>query len=518
MTDKTAAAIYRKLEMKRSAFLQRARDAALLTIPSLMPPSGHSGQSKLATPYQGLGARGVNNLSSKLLLALMPPNSPFFRLAVDDFTLEQMTQQEGMRGEVEEALAKIERAVMSEIESTAMRVSIGESLKQLIVAGNVLLFLAPEGGVKVFRLDRYVTRRDPMGNVLETVVLESVALEALPDALREQLKAKGKDGDDTVVDLYTRVCRKDGKWRVYQEVEGEIVPDSEGEYPLEKSPWIPLRFSKIDGEDYGRGYVEEYYGDIRSYEALTKAIVEGSAAAAKVLFFVNPNGVTQQRTLTEAPNGAVRTGMASDVSVLQLDKFADFRIAFQTIENIETRLSFAFLLNTAVQRGGERVTAEEIRYMAGELEDALGGVYSILSQELQYPLVQRLLFQLERQKKIPTLPKGIVKPTITTGLEALGRGHDLNKLDLFLQGAISTLGAEAVSKWIIAPDYLIRRGTALGIDTKGLIRTADQIAQEQAAEQASAEESQTNAMMAQGGMQMAQEAVKAGVKNVGSGS
>ncbi|WP_416142518.1 portal protein [Escherichia coli] len=47
--------------------------------------------------------------------------------------------------------------------------------------------------------------------------------------------------------------------------------------------------------------------------------------------------------------------------------------------------------NSAVQRTGERVTAEEIRYVASELEDTLGGVYSILSQELQLPLVRVLL-------------------------------------------------------------------------------------------------------------------------------
>ena len=162
--------------------------------------------------------------------------------------------------------------------------------------------------------------------------------------------------------------RKEGKWHIYQEVKGLVIPGSEGTYPLDKSPWIPLRFTKIDGEDYGRGYVEEYLGDLRSLEALTMAIVEGSAISAKVLFLVNPNGVTEQRTLVEAPNGAVRTGNAEDVTVLQVQKNNDFNTAYQMIEAISQRLAFAFLMNTAVQRGGERVTAEEIRYMRGELK------------------------------------------------------------------------------------------------------------------------------------------------------
>lgn len=516
MQAQTAGGRYRALEGRRAPFLERARAAAKLTIPSLLPPDNHSGFSKLPTPFQGLGARGVNNLSSKLLLALLPPNAPFFRLVIDDYTLEQLAQQgAGLRSEVEEALAKIERAVMTEIEVQAVRVSVAEALKQLIVAGNVLLYLAPEGGIRVFRLDRYVVRRDPMGNVLEIIVQEHVSPEVLPDHVQERISDSDKQGKDRVVELYTRIYRQEGKWRVYQEVKGEIIPGTEGEYPLDKSPWIALRFTKIDGEDYGRGYVEEYIGDLRSLEALTQAIVEGSAASAKVLFLVNPNGVTDPRTLTESPNGAVRSGDANDVTVLQVQKFADFRVAYETIGVIEQRLSFAFLLNTAVQRDGERVTAEEIRYMARELEDALGGVYSILSQEFQYPLVNRLIFQLERQRKIPTLPRGVVRPTITTGLEALGRGHDLNKLDAFIAGAQQAIGPEALARYLVVPDYLIRRGTALGIDMNGLVRTEEEViaAEQQQYEQLQAAQAQM--LLAQGGMDMAKEAVKAGMKNGG---
>lgn len=509
----TAAGRYRVLASKRQSYLDRARASAELTIPTLMPPDGSTGSTKFTTPFQGLGARGVNNLSSKLLLTLMPTNNIFFKLTIDDYTLEKLTQQEGMRAEVEEALGKIERAVQNEIETQAIRVSVGEALKQLIVAGNVLLYLDPQGGVKVIRLDRYVIRRDPMGNVLETIVQESIDPESLPENIRKELKDTDKSGSENTVELYTRVYLDGNKWKVYQEVKGMVVPGTSGVYPKDKSPWIPLRFVKVEGEDYGRGYIEEYYGDLRSLEALTQAIVEGSAAAAKVLFLVNPNGVTEQRTLTESPNGAVRTGDKNDVSVLQVEKYADFRIAYQTIEMIEQRLSFAFLLNTAVQRGGERVTAEEIRYVAGELEDALGGVYSILSQEFQYPLVNRLIFQQEKKGKIPTLPKGMVKPSITTGLEALGRGHDLNKLDAFIGGALQTLGPEAVGRHIDVGDYLTRRGTALGIDTKGLVKTDDQLAEEQAEAEDKARQAQMEQEMTKGGVNMATEAVKAGMKN-----
>lgn len=477
---RTAAGRYSQLEMARQPFLDRARDAAKLTIPSLLPPMGVTGSMKLPTPFQGLGARGVNNLASKLLLTLFPPNSPFFRLLIDDFMLQKLTQREGMRAEVEKALGMIERTVMTEIEARAYRVAAFEALKQLIVAGNVLLYLPKDGGMKLFRLDRFVAKRDPMGNPIEYITKETLAPDTLPEEFVKSLSGQPKEAvdrarsADKTLDLYTHITLKGRHWVVYQEVAGVKVPGTSGTYPKEKCPWIALRFTQIDGEDYGRGYVEEYYGDLRSLEVLTKAIVEGSAAAAKVLILVNPNGTTNKKVVAEAPSGAVRSGDAKDVTVLQLDKYADFRIAKETMSEIGQRLAFAFLLNTAIQRGGERVTAEEIRFMASELEDALGGVYSILSLEFQLPVVNRTMAVLEASGRLPALPKGTVKPTITTGLEALGRGHDLNKLDLLL-GRLQPLGGDVIQTYLNVGDYISRAGTALGIDMAGLVRSEEEV-------------------------------------------
>ena len=470
---------YQQLASARQPFLDRARDASKLTIPTLVPPDGSGPHTKYYTPYQGMGARGVNNLAAKLLLALLPPNSPFFRMVIDDFMMEKLTQQQGMRGEVEKAFNKIERSVMTEIEATAIRVPAFEALKQLITAGNVLCFLPTSGGMRVFRLDRYVVHRDPMGNVLEIITKEDISPDVLPDDFRKALPKNAMTGTvDKSVSLFTHVVRKNKSWEVYQEVKGRIIPGSTGSYPLDKNPWLPLRWTKIDGEDYGRGYVEEYLGDLRSLEALSAAIVEGSAAAAKVLFLVDPNGTTRQQVLTDSPNGAVRAGRKDDVSVLQVEKFNDFRVALETVSRIEQRLAAAFLLATSVQRDAERVTAEEIRIMAGELNDALGGVYSIMSQEFQLPLVDNMMWRLERQGKLPPLPKGVVRPAITTGLEALGRGHDQTKLNRFL-ATIMQLPPEMVAQYLNVAEFITRAGVSEGIDMAGLIRSQEEVAQAQ---------------------------------------
>ena len=88
---------YQSLELQREVYLERARESSKLTIPTLIPEESTGSHSRFATPYQGIGARGVNNLSAKLLLALLPPNAPFFRLRIQDFVIKDLEQNESMK-------------------------------------------------------------------------------------------------------------------------------------------------------------------------------------------------------------------------------------------------------------------------------------------------------------------------------------------------------------------------------------------------------------------------------------
>lgn len=486
-----AAGLYSKLEADRSVYIQDGVTCAELTIPSLFPKTP-DGTSKLPTPYQSVGARGVNNIASKMMLALFPPNTSIFRLKIEDEVLAQLGQHPSIKTKVEGGLAGVERRVTSELETKALHPAAFELFKHLIVVGNVLVYTPDEGQIKSFSLHNYVVRRDYSGNPLEIVLKEKIARVALPIAVQESLKASKERGakDQEEVLIYTHVRRLKDRWEAYQEVAGERVAGTYGTYPLGKCPWIPLRLIKQDGKNYGRSYVDEYKGDLLSLEGLSQALLEGAIAAAKVLFLVNPNGTTEKQDLEGAANGAFVDGNAADVSTLQLQKYSDFRVALEQANSITERLSFAFLLNSAVQRRGERVTAEEIRYVARELEDSLGGMYSLLSQELQMPLVGRVMYVLQKQKKLPDFPKEAVNPVIITGMEALGRGNDLAKLELAMS-KIQPLGPEVVARRLNISDFIDRVFTSCGVDTVGLLKTEAEI-------QAEDQQAQAQQMMQQG--------------------
>lgn len=498
----TAETRYLNLSLVRENFLKRARECAQYTIPHLMPPSGLADGGELETPWSSIGARGINNLAAKLLLALLPPGASFFRLVMTRAVLQQLNEaapdDPSVASEFEKALSDIESEATTLMESKGLRSPFFQALRHLIVAGNVLLFIMPKGKMRFYKLDQYVVKRDGSGDVLDIVLKEELDRETVPDRVREiidrkraeKATASEKPGDNTQdeepVFLYTRILR-DGtrkRWRIFQEVLGEVVPKSEGTYPLNRCPWIALRWQRLDGEDYGRGHCEEYLGDLRSAEGGQSAIMRFGDAAAKILFLVEPGTATKAEKLAKARSGDFVPGRKEDVNTLQLDKFADFQVVAATTKGVEDRLKAAFLINET--RQAERVTAEEIRFLAQELESSLGGSYSILAEEVQRPILEVMLFQMQKDRLIPALPDKSVNLQVVTGLEALGRGADLNKLDVFVAGAAQALGPQAVQEYINPGVYFTARASKLALNVPGLVRSEEDV---QGARQAAMQQS-----------------------------
>lgn len=490
---------YGRLEVDRSPYLQRARENSALTIPQVFPPEGTKGATKLKQLFQSLGAMAVNSLVAKLLLAILPASQAFFRMDVDEITKKKLVADPASDALMTEGLAKVERTVQKNIQSSTLRAKMAEGLKQVVIGGCALLYIKSPKEARVYRLDSYVVQLDAIGNLIEIVVKEKVNKLTLTQTVRDACNAQYTRGKDEEVAVYTGIqLTENGSYKVYQEINKIEVPDSQGSYPADKLPWLPLRWSAADGESYSRGYVDQYIGDLTSVEGLSKSIVQAAAAAAKVIFMVKSGRMTSKRALTNAANGAFIDGDANDVSSLKLDKGADLNVAANTLKSIEDRLRYAFLMTSSIQRAGERVTAEEIRRLATELEDQLGGIYSILAQTLQLPLVNVIIAAMTAAKTLPALPKGLVSISITTGLDALGRGQDADRLTQFKQDIADI--PEAVSA--IRLDTLVSRfAVARGIDTDSLIKTPQEMAQER-------QQAQMAQFMQEAGTKMAPELVK----------
>lgn len=482
-TKGTAQATYERLKTARDPYLRRARDCSLVTLPSLIPPDGHSGSSDLYKPFQAIGASCVNNLASKLVLTLFPPGSRFFRL-VPSQTVKAQVGDDAAQQELERGLAKVEMIILKKIETLGVRSVAYEAVRHLIVGGNGLVYVDSKHS-QFFSLNSYVVRRDPEGNLAEIVVEETIAPSALPESFRakvqDQLTKEEREQDKSVT-IYTWV-RKDenGQWFQTQEVKGIEVDGTRKTYGKRHLPWLVLRWSRDKNEEYGRGLCDDHYGDLVACETLSRSIQRYALIAAKTVFMVKSGSTTDLKDLEQAPEGGfVEVFNLDDIKPLSLEKSQDFGTAYQVLSDLKRDLSLAFLKNSAIQRSGERVTAEEIRYMASELEDALGGVYSLLSVDFQLGLVKAVMSILQASNDLPVLPEKSIDPTIVTGIDALGRSHETNRLSLFIRGIREELGEQAL-QYINVEEYLKRKATGLGIENEeALVKTSEEIQQEAA--------------------------------------
>lgn len=431
--SQTASARYRALEPNRKFFLDRARVCAALTIPSLLPPEGHHSSATLYEPYQDIGARGVVYLSSKLLSSLYPPGMPSFKMEIPAETL-MASGQPTTPPEIDSDLVMMEKIIRGEIERKDWRTPTNVGLQHLITTGNVGEMMMMDNTIKPYRLDQYVVVRDPAGRLIEFVICEKFTKDSIPDSLKS-LSGPQEEPQDKY-ELYTWGVRRPDHtgWDIHQEIGDAMIPDSKGFYKV--SPFNALRWTAVLGESYGRGKVEEHLPALRQCEALSQSMTEGGAMAARNITMVRPNaqgGINLRRRLAKADNGEVITGNPEDVQMFQFTNTSGLQVVQRQLEEVTRELMASFLMHSAAQRDGERVTAYELRMVVEELEGTLGGVYSTLSQELQQHRLARLILQMQGAQQLPPFDPSLAEPVVLTGLEALGRQGDVSKVAQALQ-------------------------------------------------------------------------------------
>jgi len=174
-------------------------------------------------------------------------------------------------------------------------------------------------------------------------------------------------------------------------------------------------------------------------------------------------------------NGDTIPGNAKDIGAISPPVADGVKIAQAVAQEYIQRISRGFLMGSAVTRQAERVTAEEVRMTAMELESSFGGTYSSLAPSMQEPVALWMLANADTP--IAGTDLSIV---IVTGLDALSRNGDLENLK---QG-LATLASFAQAppefiqriKWDALADFV---GQGVGIDLKQFIMSSGEFAQVQ---------------------------------------
>ena len=501
--DTTIEKRYEMLDSLRQAKMLRARECASLTVPSLLPPSGTSQQDDLPMPFSSMGARGVTSMAARMLSAMLPLNDdPFFKFEKADGSMTDLDSQMYL-----EALS---RQVHTTLSSNNLRDTLFLALQHLIVTGDCLLVMEDDYSFSVRRLDQYVVRRTATGKPVEVILVQYELDDEADISFSQNFSADPRSFNHGggMIPTFIRLshCGCDSKpWQYEKEVNGEIVESAE--YSV--LPYIPLRWSGITGEDYGRSYCEELAGDLRSLEAFTEAHIEASAAASRFNIAISPSGMTDIEDVIDAENGEYIAARAEDVFVMSPSETMKPQLdaTSRSVAEMRQAVAQAFLMNAGV-RQAERVTATEIRQAAQELENVLGGAFSAISRDLMEPLIKRAFFLLVSEEKVdPRLAEqfsegGILATKIVTGLQALSRDQDLEKL-MRLGEMTRNLPPQAQErfKWEAYATALV---SALGMKVDNWIVSDEEIQQQQQ-QQA---QMQMQQQAAQAAMQGAQPAIE----------
>jgi len=508
MSDRTLKAQFDNAHGRRSGVMRRCRECAALTIPSVLPEVGINENSDILKPYQSLGSGGVANLTNKLLLALYPVGTPWWRFAPSAKLFAAAQISDGAQAQlraVEQALYTRELLVMRVLDNARLRTRKRTCIENLIVVGNALSMLTDEYTLKSYRLDQYVQKRASDGTWLWLITHERVDPLQLSDEILARAEisredAEKVDDDSRGLDLYTRAeRRRNGGFIIRQEINGHIVLESEE--PV--SRYFPSGYVELPGEDYSRGFIEERtIGALRSYNGLWKALLDGTVAATNLQWFIDESSGWKTRDLTAKTGsvhtgGIVREGMIPGIACLQLNKQADLQVAQAALVALKQDLSSAMLMESAMTPQQDRVTATQVLRLAQEIEGATGGVYSHISEEEQHPLIERVTWQMKKDKLLPPLPKEIeeeVQIDVLTGIEALGR---MRKAEA-VRGLMQDIGQNPQLMRYIKPQWMLDAYLqAYTIDTRAATKSDEEVkAEDQAAMQ-----QQMQAMMAQQAVQ-----------------
>jgi hypothetical protein len=492
----TPSTVWSRLSALRDPLMRRVERYAALTIPKILLPEGLDVISvDQSHDYQSIGAQAINHVTNKLMLALFAPTRPFFKVQPGAKALSQLESQGIADADLAKVLGVIERKAIKQFDALGQRPKLYQCMRHLLIAGNVLLQIDKKA-LRVIGLRRFVVKRTIDGKLHTLVIRERIKFDELEQKVQGILPHKYNE--DSEVDFYKMIqLQPGGGYKLCQAVNEYVLPtEFDGRYTEETLPYRVLTWDLADEADYATGLVEEYIGDLEALSIMAEGIVNSGTLGAEFRLMVNPTGLTNVDDVQRSKNGDALAGAKDDISPTQGGNPEAIRVLLEVSQRYERRIGSGFLMNSAVTREAERVTAEEIRLTAQELETAYGGVYSNLAVIVQAPVARWLLEGIDAKLQGTDL-----EVVVVTGLDGLSRTGDLENLRLSLDdlAKLELLpdGLKARLKYDAIVGYI---GAGRGVDLAAFLKDEEQFQaeQEQLRQQQIEQEGQTAGAVAAG--------------------
>lgn len=491
----TAVQNWMRMDGTRGNIIRRAERFAKWTIEKVFPDSSYDGNNgTVSGEWSSFGAQCANHLSNRLMMVLFAPSRPFFRLGPKKAIKQQLaTIGPEQQREMENRLAVAERDASDVIDKLSLRSKMYELLKLLIITGNGLMVLKDDT-MRILNMRHYVVRRDVNGEVIELMIKERVQREEIdPEGLaiaeRSGQFTLDKDGK---CDHY-RWVKYDPKTKKYNESQWlndfQLPAQWSSVYSKDKMPYHAVTWDLVSGHHYGTGLVEDYKHDFAAIAALSRSTVNAAILNSEFRWLIRAGAMTSPQDLASSRNGDVLMGEKDDITPLPSGMEAKLNLNMAVVQDYIQRVGGGFMLQSAVTRQAERVTAVELRMNAEELEGGLGGAYSRLAGGIQIPMAAFCLKVADY-----SVADSDFEATVITGLAALSRVGDRDRLTSFLMSIQPLISAnpQAVIPRLRIGALLSDMASAEGLDRNAYVLSDDEYNQGMAMQQQAAMQEQAD--------------------------
>lgn len=461
----------------RQQSLDRARRCAALTKPPALPPQNHMSEDGLPEPFQSLGAMIVTALEGKMLSALFPPGHPWFLLqpspsvwlaSDEDVPAEDKREFASLLSRREMLVAAYlesgglsgsRRSAAKRRRSSHFRTAMRQHLSQCIITGQALSLLRDDMAFQNFRRDQFVIRRDSSGDILRITIQEMIDPLELPREERRLAELdddvlEQRDAHERMMPLVTQVRWQplSGRWLVLQEMNGKVISEREEKV----CSYIETPYELVSGDDEGRGFVELRLGALASIDQLHERMLDFAAILSDFKLFRGIGCQVRDEALTGRPGSVVdgaevSDGMVKNVAMLQSNKNADYGAILNHLIRLEDNFKGTVALHQSTTPRGERVTAQQVRLVAQEVEEATGGFFVPLADSLQRPLIELAIYRAETARLMAPLRDDRLEDIhLLTGLSALAGANKIAQV-LEIGQIAQAFGPEAMA----ALDYSV---------------------------------------------------------------
>ena len=397
--------------------------------------AGTQGKTKMSNVFDSTAVHSTQRFANRMQSGLFPPYKRWQKLEPGNEI------PPNKRDQVQSALEIYTDRFFSAIQQSNFDLSMGEFLLDLSVGTAAMLVQRGDA----LRPVTYTTgppyliaiEEGPSGSVDNVYRDMKVRAEnimrlwkdaELPPDIEEKIKEKPQEELHLVECTILDIERGDYCYHVL--IEGKDDKQHEIVYRrMKRSPWIVSRFSKIAGEDYGRGPVLYALPDIKTLNKTVELLLKNGSIAVAGIYTATDDGILNPRTVKIIPGSIIpvaRNGGPMGPSLLPLPRASDINLSQLIIQNMQMSIKKMLLDDTLPPDNMTARSASEIVARQQELATNLGSAFGRLITETMVPIVTKTLELMDEAGMIdlPLKVNGLEVKVVPTGPLAMAQNMD----------------------------------------------------------------------------------------------